>query len=157
MIYYRQTQLFFVILLPAVFLLAACGEQSSGNIEADNPKITEPEKSRPKPSEIIPVDSPEDESQKKRAIMDVDWGREVNLDEIVAVAKKGRIVEMQRHVIPNILRSKTSDGGIFHLKNENKGFDLRNTFINASVNKCIGHNSQSRFQVFVNETVRLTL
>lgn len=133
MISYRQTQLFFVILLPAVFLLAACGEQSSGNIEADNPKITEPEKSGLKPSEIIPVDSPEDKFQKEQAIMDVDWGREVNLDEIIAMAKKGRIAEIQWHVMPNILRARASDGEIYHLKNENKGVDLRNTLINAGV------------------------
>src|SRR4030043_175354 len=114
-IYNRRTQLYFVILLPAVFLLAARGEQSSGNSEAGKPKIAldaasqeeklpaisspagpaEPVKSGPKPREIIPADPPEDESQKEQAFEDVDWGREVNLDEMIAMAKKGRIVEIQ--------------------------------------------------------------
>ena len=146
----RLIQLFLVILLPAVFLLAACGEQSSGNSEAGKPEIAadvasqkeklpavsspaEPEKSGPKPREIIPADPPEDESQKEQAFEDVDWGREVNLDEMIAMAKKGRIVEIQWHVMPNILRARASDGRIYHLRNENKGVDLRNTLIKAGV------------------------
>jgi hypothetical protein len=153
MISNRWAQLFFVILLPAISLLVACGEQSSGSPEAGKPKIaadvasqegklpavsspadpTEPEKSKPKPPEIIPADPPEDKSQKEQAFEDVDWGREVNLDEMIAMAKKGQIVEIQWHVMPNILRAQASDGLIFHLRNENKGVDLRNTLINAGV------------------------
>ena len=157
MISYRQTQLFYLIMLPAVFLLAACGEQSRGNLEADNPKITEAGKSGPKPPEIISANLTEEEPHKIQDITDVDWGGEVNLDEMITMAKKGRIVEIQWHVMPNILRAQASDGGIYHLKNENKGIDLRNTLINASVNKCIGHNLQRRFQVSMNEAVGLTL
>jgi hypothetical protein len=106
-IFHRLTLLLFLILLPVILLLVACGEQSGG--------------------------SPEDESPKRQASMDVDWGREVNLDEMIAMAKKGEIVEIQWHIMPNILRAETNDGRIFHLRNENKGVDLRNTLINAGV------------------------
>ena len=103
----RLTQLFFIILLLGVFLLDARGEESSHR--------------------------PEAESQKKQALEDVDWGREVNLDEMIAMAKKGQIMEIQWHIRPNILRAQASDGRIFHLRNENKGVDLRNTLIKAGV------------------------
>jgi hypothetical protein len=149
----RLTWLYFVILLPAILLPAACGEKSGGSPETGKPKTAadiipkeeklpaistsaepvEPEKSEPKPREIIPADPPENESQKKRALEDIDWGREVNLDEMITMAKKGQIVEIQWHVMPNILRAQASDGRIYHLRNENKGVDLRNTLINAGV------------------------
>ena len=64
---------------------------------------------------------------------EIDWGREVSLDEMVAMAREGRIQEIQWHVMPNILRAKTSDDEIYHLRNENKGVDLRNTLIEAGV------------------------
>lgn len=98
---------FFFLLFPAILLLVACGEQ--------------------------PNDSPEDEFTNKQASMDVDWGREVNLDEMIALAKMGQIEEIQWHIMPNILRAQAYDGRIFHLRNENKGVDLRNTLINAGV------------------------
>jgi hypothetical protein len=149
----RLTRLFLVIPLPAILLLAACGEQSGGSPEAGKPKIAadivsqdeklpaisspaepvDPEKSEPKPREIIPADPPENGSQKGRAFEDVDWGREINLDKMITMAKKGQIVEIQWHVMPNILRAQASDGRIYHIRNENKGVDLRNTLINAGV------------------------
>jgi hypothetical protein len=64
---------------------------------------------------------------------DPDWGREVSLDEMVAMAKSGQIVEIQWHVMPNVLRAQASDGKIYHLKNENKGVDLRNILIKSGV------------------------
>jgi len=62
-----------------------------------------------------------------------DWGVEITLDEIVAMAKGGRIQEIQWHVMPNVLRVLTPEGEIFHLKNENKGVDLRNMLMDAGV------------------------
>lgn len=149
----RLTRLFLVIILPAILLLAACGEQPGGSPEAVKPKTAagidsqeekipavsspaepvEPEKPELKPREIISHDPPENKSQKERAVEDIDWGREVNLDEMITMAKKGQIVEIQWHVMPNILRAQASDGRIYHLRNENKGVDLRNTLINAGV------------------------
>jgi hypothetical protein len=117
----RLTRLFLVIILPAILLLAACGEQPGGSPEAVKPKT------------VADADPPENESQKERAVEDIDWGREVNLDEMITMAKKGQIVEIQWHVMPNILRAQASDGRIYHLRNENKGVDLRNTLINAGV------------------------
>jgi len=121
----RLTQLYFVILFPAIFLPAACGEQSSASPEADKPKIAADVASQ--------EEKLEDEHQKEQAFEDVDWGLEVNLDEMVAMAKKGQIVEIQWHIMPNILRAQASDGRIYHIRNENKGVDLRNTLINAGV------------------------
>lgn len=121
----RLTQLYFVILFPAIFLLAASGEQSSGSPEAVKPKTAADVASQ--------EEKLEDESQKEQAFEDVDWGLEVNLDEMVAMAKKGQIVEIQWHIMPNILRAQASDGRIYHIRNENKGVDLRNTLINAGV------------------------
>jgi hypothetical protein len=63
----------------------------------------------------------------------MDWGQEVSLDEIVFMAKTKRIREIQWHVLPNVLRVLAADGGIFHLKNEYKGVDLRNVLIDAGV------------------------
>ena len=65
--------------------------------------------------------------------MEIDWGREVTLDEMISMAKEGRIVEIQWHVMPNILRARAADGTIYHLRNENKGVDLRSKLIEAGV------------------------
>jgi len=70
---------------------------------------------------------------KNESSQDPDWGCEINVDEMITMAKKGRIVEIQWHVMPNVLRAQASDGNIYHLRNENKGVDLRNTLINAGV------------------------
>ena len=62
-----------------------------------------------------------------------EWGREVDLDEMIALSKKGRIKEIQWHVMPNVLRAQAVDGKIYHLRNENKGVDLQNALIKAGV------------------------
>ena len=121
----RLTQLYFVILFPAIFLSAAFGEQSSGSPQAGKPKIAADAASQ--------EEKLEDKSQKEQAFEDVYWGFEVNLNEMIAMAKKGQIVEIQWHIMPNILRAQASDGRIYHIRNENKGVDLRNTLINAGV------------------------
>ena len=111
----RAIQSFFVILLQATFLSAGCGNPSTDISEDGKGKAITP-------------DSKQEESSSE-----VDWGREVNLDEMITMAREARIREIQWHVMPNILRAETSDGEIFHLRNENKGVDLRNTLINAGV------------------------
>jgi hypothetical protein len=65
--------------------------------------------------------------------MEIDWGAEVTLDEMISMAKDGRVVEIQWHVMPNILRATTADGAIYHLRNENKGVDLRSRLIDEGV------------------------
>lgn len=65
--------------------------------------------------------------------MEIDWGREVTLDEMISMAKEGCIVEIQWHVMPNILRARAADGIMYHLRNENKGVDLRSKLIDAGV------------------------
>ena len=100
---------FAIILLTATLLLSGCGTQS-----ADSTEISEPETDRDTAEEI-------------------EWGREVNLDEMIAMAQGGQIEEIQWHMLPNILRAQASDGGIFHLRNENKGVDLRKALLEAGV------------------------
>ncbi|MBN2241750.1 MAG: hypothetical protein JW793_03595 [Acidobacteria bacterium] len=98
-----------IFLLTAMLLQAGCANPSAENTGI-NPSG--------------PVDGDE---------IEVDWGREVGLDEMIAMAKDGRIREIQWHVMPNILRAVAPDGSIFHLRNENKGVDLRNTLLEAGV------------------------
>ena len=73
-----------------------------------------------------------DESAKKD-FERINWGRETTAGEIVAMAKIGEIREIEWHVMPNIIRAVASDGRIFHVKNENKGIDLRGMLVKAGV------------------------
>ena len=104
----RLANLIPLFLFPLIFMLEACGERPGDN-------------------------TAEDKSQNEHASNHVDWGSEIDLNEMVAMAKEGRIDEIQWHVMPNILRAQTADARIFHIKNEDKGVDLRNTLINAGV------------------------
>ena len=63
----------------------------------------------------------------------IDWGQEVSLDEMIAMAKEGQLLEIQWHIMPNILRARASDGSIYHFRNENKGVDLKNRLIEEGV------------------------
>jgi hypothetical protein len=92
-------------LIAALALSSGCGHRADESI-ADNPGAGEP---------------------------GIDWGREVSLDEMIAMAKEGRLVEIQWHVMPNILRARASDGTIYHFRNENKGVDLKNRLIEEGV------------------------
>jgi hypothetical protein len=49
------------------------------------------------------------------------------------MAQNGRIREIEWHVMPNIIRVLAVDGRIFHLRNENKGIDIRSEMINAGI------------------------
>lgn len=109
MISNKTVRHFSSILLPAMLLLSGCGNQP-----ADSTEISRPEANQSASEEI-------------------EWGREVNLDAMISMAREGTIVEIQWHVMPNILRAQASDGSIYHLRNENKGVDLRNTLIEAGV------------------------
>lgn len=104
----RPAQSVFTILFLLVFVPAACGDRTG-----DTPA--------------------EDKSRNENNSSHVDWGIEINLDKMVAMAKEGQIEEIDWHVMPNILLARTSDGRIFHIKNENKGVDLRSTLVKAGV------------------------
>ena len=104
----KQLFFFFIIIFPLIFMLAACGDKSSDS-------------------------TTEDKSHNEHASPEINWGQEVNIDEMIAMARRGQISEIHWYVMPNILRTQAFDGGIFHLRNENKGVDLRNTLINAGV------------------------
>lgn len=136
-----------------VFLLAACGGSSPDGPELSHPKAIVPdmeakeelpaipsnaqlnESAEPKaktPENLFP-DLAEGETARETAIEDIEWGQEISLAEMIAKAKSGKIREIQWHVMPNILRAQGVDDRIFHLRNENKGVDLRNTLIGEGV------------------------
>ena len=106
-----SVRLFYIVLLPAMLLLSGCGSPPAGSKETSQPESV----------------SDEDAAE------EIEWGREIGLDEMIEMARGGRIVEIQWHVMPNILRARASDGSIYHLRNEDKGVDLRNTLIDAGV------------------------
>jgi hypothetical protein len=64
---------------------------------------------------------------------EIDWGVEIGLDEMMALAKEGRITEIQWYVMPNVLRATASDGSFYSLRNENKGVDLRSRLVEAGI------------------------
>lgn len=149
----RTIQSFFIVLLLEIFLWAGCGNQSadiaedgkakgatrdSGEEEellstASSIEPTESEVSQGKPIQSSSPEKAENEPAQQESPVEVDWGREVDLDEMIAMARDDRIREIQWHVMPNILRAEASDGQLFHLRNENKGVDLRNTLLDAGV------------------------
>ena len=150
MIFRRPIPLTFLIALPAAFLLAACGSQPAAGPDAKKKvqdlQRKEDRKQLPadaqqkrtvrsqfKPAKPASPDRPIEEAPKDRDLAKVDWGREITLEEIISMAKSGRIREIEWHVMPNVIRVVAPDGEIFHLKNENKGVDIRNTLINAGV------------------------
>jgi hypothetical protein len=69
----------------------------------------------------------------EQEIEKIDWGREVKLDELMEMAKRGRIQEIQWYVMPNVIRAVASGGRAFYLKNENRGVDLRKLLIDAGI------------------------
>ena len=139
--------------LLTISLLAACGSQPAGSPEAgkmkampqdlQNEKELRPVHSAAQPkkpagpevrrTKFSPSDPAPHEDPKEQAFEKVDWGREITLNEIIAMAQSCQIKEIEWHVMPNILRVLASDGSLFHFRNENKGVDLRNTLINAGI------------------------
>jgi hypothetical protein len=63
----------------------------------------------------------------------IDWGREATATEIVAMAKDGKIREIEWHIMPNILRALATDGRIYYVKNANKGVDMRGMLLKEGV------------------------
>jgi hypothetical protein len=134
-------------------MAAACGTRSGGAPEAEkpvaNPADSQNEKESPPAS--VPAQRTESEVHKGDPIklppsiplsgevlkdyasIKVDWGREATLEEILAMAKNGEIQQIEWHVMPNIIRALVSHDRIFHIRNENKGIDIRNALINAGI------------------------
>ena len=111
----RAIQSLFVLLFQTLLLSSGCENQTADVSEDGKGKTKTPN------------------SRQEEPLVEVDWGLEVNLDEMIAMARQDRIREIQWHVMPNILRAEASDGEVFHLRNENKGVDLRNRLIDAGV------------------------
>ena len=141
------------IVCAAIFLLSACADSPVDRSESGNPKATvhdiapgeelprmpstEKAKESEKPKTVIAEnllpDPTEEEPARATDDEDIDWGQEISLAEMVEKAKSGEIREIQWHVMPNVLRAQALDHRVFHLKNEDKGVDLRNTLMNAGV------------------------
>jgi hypothetical protein len=133
--------------------LSACADSSIDRAESGYPKTTvrdrapeeklsaippseqreESQRPKTKIAENLSPDSAEEEPAKETDGEDIDWGQEIGLAEMIEKAKSGKIREIQWHVMPNVLRAETPDHRFFHLKNEDKGVDLRNTLMNAGV------------------------
>ena len=95
----------FIVLFAATLLFSGCGDQTAGSSSSG---------------------APDGEAE-------IEWGREITLDEMMSMAQKNQIEEIQWHVLPNILRARSVDGSTYHLRNENKGVDLRSRLIEAGV------------------------
>ncbi len=63
----------------------------------------------------------------------INWGREATAGDIVAMAKDGKIREIEWHIMPNILRALAWDGRIYYVKNANKGVDMRGMLLKKGV------------------------
>ena len=144
---------FLIIPLPVLLLLTACGDPpapvskerrtktTSQNLQQkeEPPRFPPPEQQKePVERKEIPVEtaSPDpyiEETTQDNGFVVVDWGREISLDEIMTMAKSGRIRKIEWHVMPNIIRFLTVDDKIFHLRNENKGIDIRSKMTDAGL------------------------
>ena len=69
----------------------------------------------------------------KIASEEMAWGDEIALDGLVQMAKDGQIQEIQWHVMPNIIYARTVDSRAFHIKNENKGVDIRKVLEDSGI------------------------
>ncbi len=137
-----------------LLVAAACGTHPAGGPEAEKAKAlpgqiqeaNEPQ-SAPLParrvesgfSELKPTKSPSPdplmvETPRNQGSGTIHWGREATLDEIMAMAKNGEIRQIEWHVMPNVIRAQAADGRLFHMRNENKAIDIRNTLIGAGIN-----------------------
>jgi hypothetical protein len=137
-----------------LLVAAACGTRPAGVPEAEKAialpgriqEAKEPQ-SAPLParrvesagSKLKPTKGPSPdplmvETPKNQDSGTINWGREATLDEIMAMAKNGEIQQIEWHVMPNVIRAQAADGRIFHIRNENKAIDIRNTLISAGIN-----------------------
>ena len=137
----------------AMFLAVACSRRPDVSPDAEKtetipqnlPKEKEPQPvslpakrtetvgHKVKSAQNSATDASADKTPTDPANNKIDWGREAALDEILAMAKSGAIQQIEWHVMPNIIRAQTIDGRIFHIKNENKGIDIRNTLIKSGI------------------------
>ena len=149
----KSTRSTFAIAALILFLAAACGNHPAGAPEAEKAKaipagiqkekesasVALPAQRREsaggnvKPTKIPSSDSSTRETPSDNAFAKIDWGREATLEEIIAMAKSGEIQQIEWHVMPNIIRAQATEGRIFHIRNENKGMDIRNVLINAGI------------------------
>jgi hypothetical protein len=141
------------IVFGALFLQAACANHPAPESEAENTEsisrhfrqeAEQPPSSsvafpknqnerQKRPAKAVPPAPAREEASEDSDLVKVEWGREVTFDEIMEMAQNGRIREIEWHVMPNIIRVLAVDGRIFHLRNENKGIDIRSEMINAGI------------------------
>ena len=108
-------------------------KQKESSSVSSPPQRTEPAERKVEPIKNSSSDSSAGETQRNNDIVEIDWVRETTLDEMLSMAKSGEIQQIEWHVMPNIIRAQASDNRIFHIRNENKGIDIRNALINAGI------------------------
>jgi len=143
----------FKVALPLLFLTAACGIRPNDPPEAEKAmavpagipqekesrSVSLPARQREsaernvKPTGVPSSDLSTGETPRDNGFIKIDWGREAALEEIMAMAKSGKIQRVEWHVMPNIIRALSPDGRIFHIRNENKGVDIRNALMHAGI------------------------
>ncbi len=153
MIFDRTKRPIWIIASLALILPAACLIQSDGGSETtktksatQSPQIAKqsnpdsadaqsiaPEADKPKPAKTPSLDLSIGNAPEDPDIGKIDWGQEIPLDEILAMAKSGRVQEIEWYVMPNTIRILDLDGKLFHLRNERKSVDMRNKLINEGV------------------------
>ena len=89
--------------------------QKERNLRRSIPLHSQKNRQGPKSAGKIPSPDPApDEAPRDQALEKVDWGREITLNGIMAMAQSGQIQEIEWHVMPNIIRVLASDGSLFH-------------------------------------------
>lgn len=116
-----KPEFFFLTITFLIMLQTAGCERPAGSPEKvkDSSALYESKTESSAPTEI--------------ASEEMDWGDEIALDRLVQMAKNGQIQEIQWHVMPNIIYARTVDSRAFHIKNENKGVDIRKVLEDSGI------------------------
>ncbi len=136
----RQREICNTLLLAlATAVLAACmsGTEASPSpiipTRAGTPARETTASPAPTPVPLAQMAADEDEPGSEEGAEEIDWGEEIGLDTVIELAKRDDLVEIQWHVMPNIIRVLIADGSIYHFRNENSGIDIIRTLENAGI------------------------
>ncbi len=124
----------FAMLALLAFIVAACQSsvpRQSGPTQASTSLL---QKENPIQTDITPIPpgSPTggDEGQPGEGIDEengaapIDWGQEVGQQEMLELAHSGNVLEIQWHVMPNVVRILMKDGKIYHFMNDRVSIDI---------------------------------
>jgi hypothetical protein len=152
-IFNKSIRPIFAIALLGICLVVACESRPGGSPEAERTNAVPVDSRKTKEQQAAPLPARPmesagrkiqraktqtsnpltDETPSESALDKIDWGQETALDEFIAMAKSGGFHQVEWHVMPNIIRAQTPDGRVFHIRNESKEIDIRNTLIKAGI------------------------